>query len=534
MPRWADLGHTLLSRSKGWLLANLLARDSLLVLLAGVLAALGLPPWGLPLVALAALVLLLFLLHDVAVKRAVWLGFLFGIAHFSFAFQWLHNSLHAHGGAPYLLASLGVGGLAAVVALYTALVAGLLSWSRLSPLLLPPAFASLWVSVEWLRGTLFSGFPWTPLGLIWSDLESLMQVADLGGVALLSGLTALLAGALRLLLDPKLSQRLRIGWLVVVAGLFTAAHLYGQMRLAEPLESSAERPPYRIALVQGYVPQLEKWDKGWHDAHFKRYLDLTLGAGGQAAGEAVDLVVWPETAMAFFLQAFPERRQELATLLATINTPLLAGVPTAAKQQEGGWHYANSMLMLDRQGGWQQIYRKHHLVPFGEYMPMRWLLPDSLEKLTIGDKDFTPGEPSMGMAWHRGLIGPLVCYEVIFPELVRQLANRGMQLLVNVTNDGWFGAAARPQHLQMSRMRAIENRLPLVRVANTGISASFDAWGRELGRLPEDAPAMAIHLVPQAPQGGSLYRQIGGWLPLVWGGAALLLVAWGRWRFQRV
>ncbi|MEG3640237.1 apolipoprotein N-acyltransferase [Magnetococcus sp. PR-3] len=499
--------------------------DALLVIGAAGLSRLGFQPQGWFWASMAGFALWLAVLHRCTVKRALWLGYLFGLFHFSLSFTWLIESLSTNSGAPWIAGVLGVVGLAAVVAIYPMLVAGALAWLRPRAVMLPIVVATLWVCAEWLRGYLFTGFPWNQSGMIWMNWASLIQVADLGGIYLLSFLALLMAGVIRVVFDPTLSARLRTRWLVVMSVVLTAGHLYGEAQL----QISADEKQYRIALVQGGVPQLNKWDKARHEEHLERYLDLTM----EAAGQAVDLVVWPETALAYFLQSYPARWDRMANVLRTLEVPLLFGVPHAVKGKSHRYRYYNALALFNQKGDWIKTYHKHHLVPFGEYVPLRGWLPDSIAKLTAGKEDFSMGVGPQAIPTSLGVLGPLVCYEVIFPAEVRQLANQGVELLINATNDAWFGHSAKTQHLQMARLRAIENRLPLVRVANTGISASFDAYGRTVGTLPSNQPAMAIHTVNHAPKGGSFYRRWGAWELWFWSGLlmlSILAVQWGRWR----
>ncbi|WP_160162679.1 apolipoprotein N-acyltransferase [Magnetococcus marinus] len=498
--------------------------DALLVMAAAALSRLGFQPQGWYWATIAGFALWLALLQRSTFKRALWLGYLFGVCHFALNFTWLVPALSRNNDAPWVVGVLGVVGLAAVVALYPMLVAGGLALLRPRPLLVPPLAATLWVCSEWLRGHLFSGFPWGQSGMAWMPWQSLIQVADLGGIYLLSFLLLLTAAVVRLLFDPTLSARLRIGWLMGVALLLCGGHLYGQFKLLQPVPQTT----YRVALVQGGVPQLEKWQKPLHDEHLDRYLGLSL----DASGEKLDLLVWPETALAYFLQAEPARQARIAGVVRSMAVPLLFGVPHAVRQQPGVYRYYNGLGLMDGQGRWVATYHKHHLVPFGEYLPLRAWLPAWMDKITPGKQDFAQGAGPLVLPSPAGVLGPLLCYEVIFPAEVRQLANQGAALLVNATNDAWFGETAKPQHLQMARLRTIENRLPLVRVANTGISASFDAYGRAVGQLPVEQPGVAVHPIPHAPAGGSFYRRWGDWEGLFWA-ALLLLFGVANWAARK-
>ncbi|MBF0424155.1 MAG: apolipoprotein N-acyltransferase, partial [Magnetococcales bacterium] len=362
---------------------------------------------------------------------------------------------------------------------------------------------------EWLRTWLFTGFPWNLAGYAWSPRETILQIADLGGVFLLTWLTVFVGAALAVPWRrpvPWLGSFLALGLAVT---LLTGAHGYGVWRLdhLHQLMAAPGTTPLRVALVQGNIPQITKWVPENQDQTMKIYLDLT-----RTLVPPLDLVIWPETAVPFFLQLNTSYQERIGRISAKIGAPILTGVPTANPEQHNGqrtWRFFNSVVLMNETGTMDRRYDKHHLVPFGEFIPARWMVPRSIEKLTGGGDDFIPGPGPFPLPWEKGDLGILICYETIFPEEVRQLAEAGARWLINVTNDGWFGESAKPQHLAMARMRAVENRLPMFRVANTGISAAFDAMGREVVRIaPNQRDHIQVTILP-GPTGSTLYRRTG-------------------------
>ena len=493
-------------------------------LFAGGLAVGGLPSGPTPIALIVGLMVLLRLLPNTSYRRGAWLGFLFGFGFFSCGFFWLLTSLHTHGGL-----SLGVSiamllGLSAIMALYAALFGALLP--RLISLnywLLPLAAPALWTITEWLRTQLFGGFAWNLLGYGWNHWEYMIQVADLGGIFLLSWLMVFSASMLAVLWLRRSGWR-EIGIVCSILGLTLGSTLlYGVWRMddlgASQLSASqkpaSQKPDaglstIRVAIVQGNIPQQLKWALDYQDATLDRYLALS-----RDLPKPVDLVVWPETAMAFFLQAYPNHLKRIQTLSQEIAAPILTGVPMVDQEENGRLRYYNSMVMLDGSGSLQQRYDKHHLVPFGEFIPLRQFAPATFEKFTAGTSDFSSGSGPTPLPWSKGAIGPLICYEAIFPDEVRTLALTGVSWLINITNDAWFGDSAKPQHLAMVRLRAIENRIPMIRAANTGISAVFDHLGRELGRIKADqTDTLVVTLSPGS--GESFYRSSGHLWILVW------------------
>ncbi|MBF0161219.1 MAG: apolipoprotein N-acyltransferase [Magnetococcales bacterium] len=492
-------------------------------LLAGGVAVLGLPSGPTPVALMLGLLFLILLLRPFSPRQGAWLGFFFGLSHFSLGFSWLLTSLHQYGGIPWLGSVLILVGFAALMALYPALFGALLNPLSPRPWLLPLAAPALWVVTEWLRAHLFSGFAWNLVGYGWERWSTFVQIADVGGVFLLSWLMVLPAAVGAACWLERATGR--SVWLRSAAGLILllgALHGYGEWRLTTlQNKPQAEQPPsIRVAIVQGNIPQQLKWATDQQKNTVERYLQLS-----RTLALPVDLVVWPETAMAFFFRSNPDYLDQISQLSRELAAPILTGTPTIDRDsEEEPWRYYNSMVLLDESGSLDQRYDKHHLVPFGEFIPLRAWLPAHISKFTAGTEDFSSGPGPVPLPWHKGEIGPLICYEAIFPDEVRQLANTGVRWLINITNDGWFGDSAKPQHLAMVRLRAVENRLPMIRSANTGISAVFDASGQELGRIPPDQAGTVTVTVPPG-SGESLYRQwgdlwIGGWLSL------LLLSGW--------
>ncbi|MBF0164147.1 MAG: apolipoprotein N-acyltransferase [Magnetococcales bacterium] len=505
------------------------ARASLLAFLAGMLAMWGLPPAPNPLWAVVGAAIWLRLLENTSPKRGAWLGFLFGLGHFLQGLDWLWTSLHLYGKIPSPAAMLIIVLLAAVLALYPAVFGALLSTLTARPLFILAAAPALWVVTEWLRAHLFSGFFWNPLGQTWDAAPILLQLADLGGVYLLSALTMFLAALLAWLSRSQSWEKPgRVG-LVLLLGIGTCAagYGYGTWRwhtLADAEGSLESARGLRVALVQGNIAQDLKWVPERQKEWLGRYLDLTAGLEQQ-----VDLVVWPETAAAFFLQASPRELDRIVDISRGIDAPILTGAPMYERLDDRLVRFFNSMVIIGSEeiGDFDYRYDKHHLVPFGEYIPFRSLVPDSVHKLTHGSKDFTPGPGPELLRWEMGDIGPLICYEVIFPDEVRTLAAQGARWLVNLTNDGWFGESAKPQHLAMARMRAVENRLPMIRVANSGISAVIDPLGRELGRIPSNQQGALVVTLAAGP-GGSVWSGYGHLWPAFWAGVCLLFWVAGR------
>ncbi|MBF0213921.1 MAG: apolipoprotein N-acyltransferase [Magnetococcales bacterium] len=503
----------------------------LLAFLAGAVSMGGFAPSATPWPTIVGLGIWLRLLEGTTPKRGAWLGFVFGLGHFIPGLTWLWTSLHLYGKIPAVAVGLMIVGLAAILAGYPALFGALLPRLVYRPAWVLVAAPALWVVTEWLRAHVLSGFPWNLIGYVWESADTVVQIADLGGVYLLSGLTLFLAALVSRLARQEVWHTWKTPLATVTVGLlvFGSAWSYGRWRIQD-LDATMIReqhPALRVALVQGNIAQDLKWDPKRQKEWLNRYLDLSSGLDSP-----VDLVVWPETAAAFFLQAAPQELESIVQVSRALHAPIVTGAPMADKDENKEWRFYNSMVWIDAQesGDFLHRYDKHHLVPFGEYIPFRRLVPGSLQKLTHGAKDFSAGPGPKRLDFPKGALGPLICYEVIFPDEVRELAMQGVSWLVNITNDGWFGEAAKPQHLAMARLRAVENRLPMVRVANSGISAVYDALGREKGRIPSNAQGALVVAVPPKV-GESFWSRHGQWGIGVWGGLCLLL--WGGTRRAR-
>ncbi|MBF8274123.1 MAG: apolipoprotein N-acyltransferase [Magnetococcales bacterium] len=501
-----SIGHPFATLMKNW-------HWELLVFFAGMISVRGLPPHHEQMTMMLALAVLILAIHRVSRKRGARLGFLFGLGHHFLGFSWLLTSLHQHGNLPMGVALLVLALLAAVMALYVAVFGGLLTLLAPRPGLLPLAAPSLWVVCEWLRSHLFSGFPWNLVGYGWNNQERIMQVADLGGVLLLSWFMVFPAAIMTWIFIEKFNFKTLIwGVTLILASLLltTGYGLWRSNELSALQEQDVWTHPLKVALIQGNVEQVRKWDPKYREEGFSKYLKLT----GEI-NELVDLVIWPETAIAYFLQASPESQKRIVAATQRVGAPILTGAPMADRGKDGQWLFYNSMILLDESGSLTRRYNKYHLVPFGEYIPFRNIMPGFIKKMTVGTEDFSHGPGPIPLPWEHGAIGALVCYETIFPHEVRDLARASARWLVNVTNDAWFGESAKPQHLAMARFRAVENRLPMIRVANTGISAVFDSLGRELGRIPPNRTGTLVVKVHQG-LGRSFFQKTEPWWIGLW------------------
>jgi apolipoprotein N-acyltransferase len=400
-------------------------------------------------------------------------GWTFGLGFFAPGLYWVSWALTVDLSRFFWLMPVAIVGLPALLAVFPGLAALAFIWLRRRGWGGPLAFAALWGLGEWLRGHVLTGFPWNLIGYAWVGWLPVLQGSAVIGIYGLGLLTVAAA-----VLPAALSSHGRKGLTAAGAGVACMGliALWGYLRLAD--NPTVLVPETVLRLVQPNIEQTEKWRDDLRAAHFERQLALSRRPGL----DEVRAVVWPETAVPFTL---PQNRYALQRLgeVAPPDGLVIVGALRASESGTDPAQVWNSVFAIDGDGRVVETYDKAHLVPFGEYVPFRDLLP--VDKITAGSLDFSagPGARTLDLA---GLppVGPLICYEIIFPGAVTAPDAARPQWLLNPTNDAWYGHTAGPyQHFAIARTRAVEEGLPLVRVANTGISGVVDAYGRVTARL---------------------------------------------------
>lgn len=482
----------------------------------GALAAAALPPLHLlPVLLVSFPALVVLVASRPTFGSAILTAWAWGFGHFVAGLYWISNALLTEAERFAWLVPLAVPAISALLALFVAIPAVIAcrffpeGWSRVL------ALAGLWTVGELARGVVLTGFPWNLLGTVWAFGALPVQGAAWIGTSGLSALTVVLACL------PLLPRRaaLTAGAVLVALGV-----LVGLLRLW-PEEPPAG--PVAIRIVQGNIAQTHKWRDDLRAAHFRRYLQLTAAVPEAAEGEGPVVVVWPETASPYFL-ASDETARAFAGGALREGSVLIAGTVRLERSETGAgpplrlW---NSLVAIAPDGALLGVYDKHHLVPFGEYVPLRSLLP--IETVVPGNIDFSagPGPATLRLPAEFGVppASPLICYEVIFPGRVTEPGVRPAWLL-NLTNDAWFGVSSGPyQHLAAARMRAVEEGLPLVRAANTGVSAVFDSRGRTVARLGLNETGVVAAPLP-APGARTPFARFGPALPA---GVAVICLAAG-------
>ena len=381
---------------------------------------------------------------------------------------------------------------------------------------------ALWVALEWLRSWFFIGFPWADLGYSQYRHHDLVQIVEVTGVygvsAILVFFNVVLATLLR---TPPPGVRRLVPALVVLTVLVGGVPLWGRWRAAQV----AALPPagtLRVAIVQGNVEQDHKWDPAYQDDTMSRYRTLTI----DAATEHPDLVVWPETATPFFFQEPGPRRESILELAADTHASLLFGSPAFRQNERGKLDELNRAYLVSPDGWERASYDKIQLVPFGEYVPYAHIL-FFVNRIVEAIGTVVPGDRTTVFPLPGARFGVLICYEDVFPALTRRFIDGGADFLVNVTNDAWYGPTSAPhQHLAQATIRAVENRVPLVRAANTGISAIVDPDGRIRWRSPLFETLQHVDEIAW-PGVRTFYTRFGDVFAWVCAAISTLAIAWG-------
>jgi len=466
-------------------------RPGLLAISSGVMVVLSFPNSGLSFLAWIALIPLLTALEGTDLRRAFRLGFTCGLVAYAGILYWINIVITEYGNLSWAVSILLYLTLAAWLGLFYGLATLVARAGEQVGIKSAFSLPVAWVAGDLLRSFLMTGSPWAMLGHSQYRTLPLIQIADICGVFGLTLLIVLanvvLYRALRAVSGAGVPYPVKSALVLLI--LLVATLFYGFNRLNRG--GSASAAPLRIALIQGNIPQDVKWSPAFQETTIVTYERLTR----EAARDGVDLVVWPESAVPFFLQDEPQQAERLKSLARELSASLIVGSP-GHELRDGKRVFLNSAFMISPSGEVTGRSDKIHLVPFGEYVPLGRFLP-FVSKLVVGIGDFSPGERATPLMAGQTPVGTLICAEVVFPELGRAYVNNGARILANITNDAWFGRTAAPyQHFSMAVFRAIENRRSLVRSANTGISGFVDPAGRIIASTPLFREAVITRTVP--------------------------------------
>lgn len=467
---------------------------------------------------------------SIPARRAFLLGLLTGAVYFWGALYWLVATMTTFGGLPVAGAIFAAGLLVAYLSLFPAAFALILGrvhrrFGRRALLLAP----SIWVTTELGRQYVWDGFPWTLLGYSQVTVLPIAQIASVVGVYGLSALLAAVGTAIALVLvEPSARAWRAVG---LTLALVVGIGIWGHARL----KSSAlltHGTPVRVAVLQGNIPQDEKWDPTNRGTITDRYISMTR----QALADGATFIMWPESATPVPFEQDIIGGSAIRRLAVQAKATLLVGsdqvepIKTAAPGEKAQARYYNAAFLVKPDGTVGAVYRKMHLVPFGEYVPLQsvFFFAGPIIGAVADFSSFTPGTVPVLLPVGDHLASTAICYEVIYPDLIRRFVQDGSELLTTITNDAWYGAtSAAYQHWDQASMRAIEEGRYLARAANTGISGFVDPYGRVLAKTPLFRQATVVQEVRFITD-RTIYSRIGdlvAWVSLVLT-AAGFLIAW--------
>ena len=520
-----------LAALRGW-------RRLLAALAAGALSIAAFPPISAVPALLIAIPVLLWLLDGCRTWRAAFFtGWAFGAGYFGTGLYWMANAFYVDAEAFGVFAIPAVGSLSIAMGLFIALVCAFthaipptpeddMSYDRADAMARRVVlFAALWTIVEWVRSWIFTGLPWNPLGLVWSEARTpfglpMIQVTALIGTYGLSFLTVLFAAAPAPL---GYAPRLRRAWLVAAAPICLMVMTGGAGAVRLGLAHDQIVQGVKLRLVQANFSQADRSRPSLWMEQLEEHVRMST----QGRPADVTHVIWGEAAVAFFLNIQEDARR-LAATAAPSGGMLITGADRGLRDEAGRQSVFNSLYVIRSDAGVAATYDKTYLVPFGEYTPLRGIVP--FNEITGMSGGFAAGD-GLATLSVAGLppFGPLICYEVIFSGNVIARAAPRPAWLLNLTNDAWFGLSLGPhQHFAQARLRAVEEGLPLVRTANTGVSAVIDGYGRVLGALPLGTKGVLDLPLPQ-PAALTPFALLGNLAPIL----MAICAGWGAFFVRR-
>ncbi len=457
-----------------------------------------------------SLVILMIAISDARPGFAARCGFVHGLAFFTPTLTWLYVTFRIHGGVSPLMSGVALGLIVAASSVFPMFFGW--AFARVAQRSLSMAYLAapfVWVAQEFGRTKLPGiGFPWNLLGYAWAHSLAIAQLSTIGGVWLLSFLGA----AYCALIVWGIGERMRGRRGPILIGVVAVAALILVMIFGDQWVPSAT-PDHVARLVQSNFPEPESFPPDWLDTHAWEIDQLEqLSTAPDKNGNPPGLVVWSEVPAPFSMQD-PKFAARAATIARGTRDGFLVGVVDWKVAPGVPWRVYNSAALIDPNGREVFLYDKVHLVPFSEYLPFgSWFA--FVRKITLDVGNFQPGtERKIGTLPDGKRFGVYICYEAVFPGEVREFAANGAELLITISNDGWFGRTAAPeQHLEMARLRAIENRRWMIRATNNGHTVSVDPYGREVASIPTDVRASLD--APYAYRDDmTLYTRWGDWLP---------------------
>ncbi len=474
--------------------------------LSGLLLILIFPFFNIELLAWIAFIPLLLAIQQENLKDAFWLGWLTGVVYGLGSLYWVTNTMVRYGGMPLLLSVIVLLLLVVYLALYVGAFCFLLRFlQQYTGYPLIAVAPTLWTALEYLRSFFIIGFPWNSLGYSQFLTPSVTQIADTTGVYGVSFVIVLVNAGIYTVLLTDIPRKIKIQTTIITLVFVVLNIGYSLFVLSSSdLERNSER--LRIAVVQGNIEQGIKWSK----EHRQHIFDIYARLSRQTLEETPEMIVWPETAVPFIFHYDPVYKKQIVKLAQDLGVFLLFGgidiIPDTSSPQQ--YNSLNSAFLLSPEGKLSGKYDKIHLVPFGEYIPFEHIL-FFVERITQAIGKVQPGKIYQVMQADGKPFSTVICFEIIFPNLVRKFVDKGARFLVTITNDAWFGkSSASYQHFAMVTFRAVENRVAIARAANTGISGFIDPYGRIIEQSEIFVDKTLVHDIPLRT-GTTLYTRYG-------------------------
>ncbi|GAK57876.1 Apolipoprotein N-acyltransferase [Candidatus Vecturithrix granuli] len=512
-------------------LSALFSRRTGLAVFSGFLSILIFPNWNVEILAWIVFLPLLVAIEDESLHRTFWTGWIAGFIHFAGTLYWVTVTMVLYGGLSQFFSAAMLVLLAMYLAIYLGLFCLLLRhFQQQTSFPLIVTAPVLWVALEYVRSFFFIGFPWNLLGYCQFQTPYITQIADVTGVYGVSFLIVFVNAGIYTIVLSKASRTSKVKAAIAFVGILGLCVGYSMKQLQAYSLDQQER--ITVAVIQGNIAQELKWNRQHRQQIFDTYARLSTGTLTQNP----HMIVWPETAIPFIFQyedlpfTFhdePHYKEQLLQLVQNLNVPLLfGGLDIVAVPPPEQYYTLNSAFLLSPEGKILSKYDKIHLVPFGEYVPFEKLL-FFVNRLTTAIGKVHPGTTYEIMSFNDIPFGTVICFEVIFPNLVRKFVDKGARFLTTITNDAWFGkTAASYQHFAMVTFRAIENRVAFARAANTGISGFIDPCGRILAESDIFVEAALIHELPLRTT-TTLYTRYGDWFAKLCLGLALAGIGYG-------
>ncbi|MBN1472815.1 MAG: apolipoprotein N-acyltransferase [Syntrophaceae bacterium] len=444
-----------------------------LAALSGILLFLSFPKFGTGILAWIALVPLFYAINDKQGHETLLIGFVAGFLYNLGIIYWITYAIVKYGNLPVYTGIIAMFLMASYLAVYTMLFPYILTYLRRKDIPQVISAPIIWTCLEYIKSNIFTGFPWENIAYSQYLNLKIIQISDITGIYGMTFIIVFINAVVYDVLFIASQRKIKIIKITSALMIIFFIFFYGIIRIENIKKENDRAKSIDIKLVQGNIDQSIKWSDQVRNETINIYRNLSMHNVSEKKG----LIIWPETAVPFYFQDINDIHRLILDVAISTNNWLLIGSPSYMRRNQE-IQSANSAFLISPEGNIKGKYDKVHLVPFGEYVPLRKFLP-FMSKIVVGIGDFEAGTGFYPLKMDEDKFGVMICYEGIFPEVGYRYKQTGVGFLVNITNDAWYGRTSAPyQHLSMVVFRSVENRLYVARAANTGISAIIDATGK--------------------------------------------------------